>query len=260
MDTYSKYELTNAIKKGGNIREDPPLVEKVNPYEVYLLDEEGERLKKICGGQRRGLPEGYVCTQSAGHNTNHPGIGPCKKHDYSIPNSRNTRLWDTLNRAHGLPSTLSEYLSYSDDIEERHLTTVDEDIKTLYGILSYQLSKRNIDSEDLKKSEKELKEITLSNADLDLALKIMDKILKAKDIRMKLSKELILDTSTIKMFVHQIFRVATEKLAEHQAKMLLNAFLEEVIIPFQTKGRIKGSDFNYEPESGKIIGEVKQGK
>ena len=256
MDSNSKQQLNSAFRRGGKIKDPPPEIEIVSPHEVYLLDEEGDRVRKICGRQKSGFPKGYVCEQSAGHGTNHPGVGNCKKHDSSIPNPKNVGLWDRLNKDQGLPSTLAEYLENASDIEERHLTSVDEDIKALYGLFTYQMSKRK--KAALAKGDiDEEQQLQLSNADLELALKIMDKILKAKEVRLKLSRELTLDTSTIKMFVNQIFQVATQKLPEHQAKMLLNAFLDQVIIPFQTKGRIKGGDFEYSPMSGQLMGDIK---
>lgn len=252
-DSYTKGKLSSHLRKAAQVKDPPPLIEKITPHEIYLLDEDGERVKKICGAPKRNMPPGYVCLQSAGHKTSHPGYGACKSHDTSIPNGNNIGLWDRLNKDAGLPSTLAEYLQNASEIEEQHLTTVDEDIKALYGLLQYQLSKRQ---KYQNKENQDEEEIFLSNSELDLALKIMDKILKAKDLKLKLSRELTLDTSTIKQFVNQIFQVATQKLPEHHAKMLLNAFLEEVIIPFQTKGRIRGSDFQYDPQSGKLLKEV----
>lgn len=48
--------------------------------EIFLLDEDGTIIKKICGQQRKGLPEGYVCINEAGLETDHTGYGKCRLH------------------------------------------------------------------------------------------------------------------------------------------------------------------------------------
>jgi hypothetical protein len=76
----------------------PPRIEYVSHLEVWRLDEEGDREKRICGRvscQRlpQFIPEGipnphgvvnprneYRCTFKAGFGTGHLGLGPCRYH------------------------------------------------------------------------------------------------------------------------------------------------------------------------------------
>lgn len=73
-------------------------IEIVSPIEVWTLDEEGRRKRRICGQYKsmrlpRFVPDGvtnphgvqdpqqeYRCAAAAGYRTDHPGIGPCKWH------------------------------------------------------------------------------------------------------------------------------------------------------------------------------------
>lgn len=75
----------------------PPVIEEVSPKEIYLLDNNSHRVKKICGFMDGEWP----CTISAGLNTLHEGIGRCKKHE-------------------GTPTGKKEYL-------QRYLDTLDSD-------------------------------------------------------------------------------------------------------------------------------------
>ena len=81
------------------LRKPPPKVEVVDELEIYLLDDQGKRKRRICGHHRkRGFPsvvpagmlnphgvvdpyDEYRCTSSAGLGFAHlPQLGPCKYH------------------------------------------------------------------------------------------------------------------------------------------------------------------------------------
>jgi len=65
------------------VGEGPPTVETVSPFEVYLLNENGDRVRRICGAKRRNLPKRFVCTRPPGGGTDHKGSGRCKLHEVS---------------------------------------------------------------------------------------------------------------------------------------------------------------------------------
>jgi len=85
-------EITELLQKK------PPRVEKVSLIEMYKLDENGKRIRRICGHRKNktfpnhvpyGVPNPhgvkdprneYVCCNDAGKMTNHLGIGPCWYH------------------------------------------------------------------------------------------------------------------------------------------------------------------------------------
>lgn len=225
-----------------------PRFKKISPYEVYLLDENGRTKRRICGTQKNNEPEGYVCTHDAGLSTSHPGTGQCSFHDRQITNGRNTGLWERLNKASNLPSNLIEYFQNVEIIEEEHLLNVDDDIRLLYVLQSYVLNRR--------RDTKNEGEGYLTSQDIELLMKITDKVLKAKDVRVKLKKELVLDTSTVKSFVEQIFKIILTEASKPMARRIMQGILSEVILPFRTQGRIRGGEFSFDGEVGEIAEEI----
>ena len=89
--------------------------------------------------------------------------------------------------------------------------------------------------------------------DIDLMLKIIDKILKAKEIRVKLKKEVSLDMSTVSSFIDQIFKVIISSASKATADKVMAEIVKEVIIPFKTQGRIVGKDFEYDPQANTLF-------
>lgn len=232
-----------------------PHIDKVNDYEIYLVDDHNRHTRRICGFQRKRMSLGYVCTKSAGEGTGHLGVGPCKSHDHAIANSNNTGLWERLNRANKLPANLLEFLQNAEEIEERHLVDVDEDIRILYAMQAYVLSRRRMKKEgDLEEGGEP--EGFLFNEDIDLIMKLTDRIVKAKGLRLKLKKEISIDDSTIKIFMDQVFRVILASAAKGVSKRIIQQILEEVIMPFKTQGRIVGHEFEYETSADAVAKEV----
>lgn len=224
-----------------------PRVKKISPEEVYLTDDRGRKTRRICGVQKNNAPKGHICTNPPGAGTGHPGVGPCSYHDRQISNARNTGLWQRLNKEAGLPSNLLELLENAEEIEDVHLTSVDDDIRNLYALQGIVLSKR--------KTSEDGEESVLLNEDINLLTDITQKILKAKALRVKLQKEISLDVTTIKIFINEIFKIIVAETAESVSKRVLTAIVDGVIVPFRTQGRIKGAGFQYDPESKRIISE-----
>lgn len=244
-------QLKTTVRKAGQLaRSTKPKFKKITPYEVYLVDDKGRQKKRICGTQRNGMPEGYVCIKASGEGTDHPGWGQCQFHDRQLPNTQNTGLWLTLNQQAGLPANLLEYYQNAEIIQEEHLSSVDDDIKSLYALQSYVLARRR-DEEG---------EGVLNNHDIDLIIKLTDKIMKAKELRPKLKREVSLDTTTVKAFVDQIFKIIMANAAKNVGKRILTEILDDVIVPFKTQGRIVGSEFDYSESSKKMLEEVSNGE
>ena len=219
------------------------LVQYINQHEIYLTDENGELLRRICGAQRANKAKGILCTQSAGSGTQHRGIGTCHKHDVAIANTNNQGLWDRLNQEADLPSSLMDLIDHTDNLEETHLSMVDDDIKLLYTLQVKLLE--NLPANDDG-------ERVLSYKHAEGLTELTSKIIKAKQVRSKLKKELSLDASTVKTFVEQVFKTILTTIPENLAKILMAKILEEVITPFKTNGRITGdlSSIYNSPKNG----------
>jgi len=208
-------------------------VEKVSSFESYVI-ENGVRTKRVCGRQRKNKPKGIVCLHPAGAHTVHPGYGQCSLHDNSITNSNRTNVWALLNIEAGLPSTLKEVFENAQLIDDIHLSEVDDDIKMMYALVG----------DIVHKGE----EVPLTSRDIDRVMGILGKIIKAKETRAKLNKEVKLDATTVKEFVNQIFEVVISLAPKDTARRILVQIMDEVIAPFKTAGRITGDEFDYQIE------------
>ena len=225
-----------------------PQINKVSAHEIYLVDKKGRNKLRICGMQKANQSKGYVCTNPAGKDTNHPGYAQCSFHDRFLTNSKNTGLWKTLNVEAGMPANLMQLLDAGQQIEENVLVSVDEDIRLLYSLQSYIFTRRKIEDKEGDETE----DGYLKADDVELLMKLTGQILKAKDLRAKLNKELQLDTQTVKSFVNQIFKIIATEAAQGTADRIMREIVEGVIVPFKTKGRIKGPDLLYDPDSREI--------
>jgi|TARA_Y100000310_G_scaffold338690_1_gene429125 hypothetical protein len=241
-----KTQLKTTLRKADKLANSTkPKVKKISSYEIYLLNKKGEQTKRICGCQLNNMPEGYVCVKGAGDGTDHPGWGQCNFHNRQITNTNNTGLWLELNRKAGLPNNLMEFLENAQIVEEQHLNDVDEDIRALYAIQTYVLARRR-DTENPEDGY-------LTNRDIELLIKITDRIFKAKELRPKLKREISLDTTTVKAFVDQVFKIVMSNAAQNVGRRILQEIVDEVIVPFKTQGRIVGDEFEYSPASEKIV-------
>lgn len=123
----------------------PPKIEELSPKENYLLDEQGHRVKKICG-----LKDGeWPCTMSAGYGTLHEGIGRCRKHENSLTGKREylDRYLSTLDA----DSELAQFFESASQSEEDFFS-VENLARMVSGVLhhfitsaQYNWSKKDID-------------------------------------------------------------------------------------------------------------------
>ncbi len=255
METQS-YNITNALQRAGEvIRERIPHVDQVSPHEVYLLDAKGKRARRICGAQRHKLPIGYVCLQIAGAGTEHPGEGACSAHDLYLINPNNTSLWNTMNRGKNLPANLMELMENAQLLEETHLSAIDEDIRMLYVLVQNTLDRNSIHVLNPDTGEQELT-FSMGSHDTELVMKLLDKVIKAKQMKAQLHKELAMDSTMVKAFIDQIFKIIVTSVAPQQSRRVMEEILEKVIVPYRTKNRIKGAEFQYEPSAADMAGKA----
>lgn len=123
----------------------PPQIEEINPREIYLLDLDGHRVKKICGFK----DEEWPCTISAGSGTLHEGIGRCRKHENSLTGKKEylERYLSTLDT----DSELSQFFTSASQAEEDFFS-VENLARMVSGVLhhfitsqQFNWSKKDID-------------------------------------------------------------------------------------------------------------------
>ena len=114
--------------------EEPPKVEIITPSEVYLLDGENHRVKRICGAQDE---FGWPCTLTAGHGTFHEGESRCRKHEGKEVGKREylERYLDVLNS----DNRLKKYFELA-NIADKEAYSVENLTRITYALLIEHLN------------------------------------------------------------------------------------------------------------------------
>lgn len=121
----------SAKKLKSILQDPPPKIEKESDGETFLMDDEGNYVRKICGRWSIDLPDivpygvenpydvvnpsrEYVCTKNAGEDTMHPGMGPCSRHQEEVSQKgKKGRFNDALLQSMG------DFDSYLDQAKAR---------------------------------------------------------------------------------------------------------------------------------------------
>jgi len=119
MKSFEFDRITHlADKDAKRLTTDKPKVEEISLREIYLLNEQGHRVSKICGKVDE---EGWPCTKSSGVGTLHEGEGRCKQHDSPDTDKKEYlgRLLETLSA----DSDMTEFFKKADLAEEDFFDT-----------------------------------------------------------------------------------------------------------------------------------------
>ncbi len=207
--------------------ENPPNIERVSDTEVWLLDEEGTRNRRICGKIRTGIPETFPCTEDAGKGTKHEGAGYCETHDIEIqltPKSQNTyqALIDPERQ-----STLLDYLNRTSQSESEHHTSVDSEIELLEALIA-NLVNNNTSN------------ITFKNAD-DIA-KVAQKLGNLKKIKIETLKKEKLDAEVIGRFLKSVLGIIKMHSSAQTAKLIIMDIITNVAVPMMNREEMTRMD------------------
>ncbi len=198
----------------------PPDIEIVSEMEIYLLDENGERSKRICGKQQRSMPKGYVCLNPAGSGTGHLHTGPCRIHEpkpilHKVSMMRKMR--ELTPEGKDLFPTISEKLDLIDNTKIE-MESLDEEINMMYILLNEVLTQTDEDDQLTPKRRTE-------------ALNILKEITKAKEVGIKLKQQIFIDPKTLEVFVKQIFGILKQMPDETMMHRIMDRIYKEVIVP-----------------------------
>lgn len=197
------------------LQKGPPNIEIIDEDEIYLLDDGGLRVKRICGKQKAGYPDGYVCVNPAGWGTLHPGISRCKYHEPKGNTVTHVSFWKRLRKKYHIVPNVSEALDLAEELTDNELASVDLEIQMLYSLLI-----------DHMQGNAEWKK-----GDSKFALLILDKIVKAKETKSKIEKALAVDPRVITAFVDQIFSQIVKFAEREVARKIMESILSEVVVP-----------------------------
>ena len=203
--------------------------------EVYVVHNDGNHLKRICGYK---TSDESPCLNVAGHGTAHKEFGYCNVHDRKTRSS--TKMWNLFADEKGLPKNLGGLLQKAKELSDDDLSKMDNDIQLAYVLLADTLSPIKNNSNG-KKSKEEL-DRRLSIAEKDHALRILRFISEAKKNRQTMEREVKLDVTTVREFVTQVFKVIEQTVQGHKAKDVMDAIMNQVLLPLSTQKRIADSE------------------
>lgn len=227
----SQFALTRNLQKIGS----NSILEDTQNSQYWLIDPQGIKLRTICG-YRDSI--GKTCLRSAGSGTTHGGYGKCKQHD------RNLFFNINLSLQHNMPTRLSELLEMNSKMEEIMFNSVDPEIIKLESLVQYIMTS----------PREEEGEISLE--EINLIKDLVKEIVKAKVTRVKILKEMRLDTTLIKDFVGNILKVVALHVPGPVARKIYNDIVNSVLIPFKNKDQFDPSEIKgaSEEKLEKVLG------
>jgi len=194
-------------------------IERVSAVEVYLLSGTS-RYKRICGSTA--TYSGGVCIYEAGLRTNHLGKGFCHLHETNQSNA----AWNLILRNEVDPETkpLLQYLQAAGGLSDSQLSDLTGEIQMLYSLIATVQHNKSI----------------LLPSDMDLIRKILGDLVKAKEVKSKIEKEVKFEVEGIKSFVNQVFSVIVAQLDAATARRVMNMIMEKVIMPLEATDKLSG--------------------
>ena len=250
------------------LKKPPPKILTISKIECYLLDEQGERVRRICGMRRQksfpshvpvGIdnPHGWVnpldqarCLNHAGSNTDHVGIGPCRLHMAQI----------AVEGRKGVP-TSEQFKQY---IKDNHLDGSDlrqgvthmteEDLRQGGEFQAYLAKVKNeLTTEDLTDTIRGLYELEALKAMLvdqmessgvtqDRIEAVAQQILKSAQYQATTAKRdaQIMQTKAVQaltqVMITGILGIIAENISSEKAVEIMQRFKDELVLPTNQHG------------------------
>lgn len=238
------------------LRREPPNLERVDELESYVVDGDGNRIRRVCGNRLlRGLPstvpqgvanphgvtdpyEQYRCTSVAGYGVPHlEGFGPCRRH-----------LPPFLQSREGMQEYVMEKLAkrgYSEGKDavtgvgslQKHITDVEMRMKVSELLDSTRLL---FEMEALRAMAKEA--MDTDGYDQERADHIASLMVKQTDMHLKMAKtdnELIKNqalAAILRVVLNGVVAIVEEQLGPEEAANVLVQFRERLVIPITEQG------------------------
>ena len=207
--------------------EKAPNIERVSDQEVWLLDDENNRVRRICGKVRKGVPDEFPCTEDAGKGTAHEGEGYCEVHDVEIVMSPKTRNTYEMLVDKERKKSFMDYIVGAASSESEHHTSVDGEIELLEAIIA-SLVKTHGDS------------MTPKVAD-DIA-KVAQKLGNLKKIKIETIKKEKLDSEVVARFLKSIMGIIKMHTTSERAKVIIADIVQNVAVPMMNRNEMSQMD------------------
>ena len=211
-------------------------------YEVWLLDEEGERIKQVCGYPKKGTPKillrnglkkDLICNKSPGFGTIHKGVGFCDSHERGTLTTTSRNFLE-IARVYSENNSLSDILKEVELMEIKATDVVDE-IKMLTA-LQLQLMEWIDDTEDVDGR-------TWNPIRVSMMVNILREIIKSKESAARIEGSMRLELNTLQQVVEMIMSFLVKELnnlniPRDKVTEILHKMTEEVFVPLTNQSMI----------------------
>lgn len=210
-------------------------VKIVSKNEVYLLDDEGDKLKRICGAVKK---DGLRCKAPAGWKTDHTGYGLCWHHDKG---KDGVESWRKMTSDIAKGSSLGKILERNKDGHVA-VNDVTNEIRFQQDLLlwyvDHVMNRKNFNEEGVPEDPE------FTPKDIKILKNLNQDMIKAKESAARIKGSLKLDAVVVRKFVDSIltFLVSSleNKLRKNEVMSIMEDMMEKVLVPMSSKGLING--------------------
>jgi len=186
------YKIERDINKETKLTTAPPPIEEISTKEVYLLDENKNRLRRICGHIDK--ETNWPCLRDSGEGTVHIGLGRCSSHDGGTgQNEYMERLLKTIDSE----SEIYEFLSDSSKSDEDFFD-VERLVRILDAFLNHYIATN---------------QFGWSKKDIDRFLSILEQYRKLIDTQIKKEQNRVL-SSTVSFIIRAILGIIINNVSQ----------------------------------------------
>lgn len=186
------YQIERDVNKEKKLTTPPPPIEEISSKEVYLLDANNNRLRRICGYLDK--ETNWPCQRDSGEGTVHVGIGRCSSHDGGAgQNEYMERLLSTIDKE----SELYDFLNDSSNANEDFFD-VERLVRILDAFLNHYITTN---------------QFNWSKKDIDRFLSILEQYRKLIDTQIKKEQNRVL-SSTISFIIRAILGVIINNVSQ----------------------------------------------
>ena len=202
-------------------------------YDVWLLDEDGERIKQVCGHPKKGTPrvlfksglkKDLICQKAPGHGTPHLGQGFCDSHEKGSLEKSSKNFMEVA-RVYSENNSLSEILEDVEKIEIK-ATNVENEIKMLLAMQLQLVEWIDLNTENGEE---------WNPARISWMVNILKEIIKSKEAAARIEGSMKLEMNTVKQLVELIMSFLVKELSgllpKDKVTEIFHKMNDEVFLP-----------------------------
>lgn len=225
-----------------------PDVEYVGEREIWLVNEQEQRIKRICGHTLKDMPSGYLCLNDSGFRTNHKGVGYCFWHDYKQEGKSWLQQITKLAKNQNLQTILEDVSDTENKLED-----ISEELQLQRAIVAWYIDWIGTATETGDPNPD----------DMDRLMKYVREIRQTKESGARIRGSTQLEEMTVRSFIDQVFTVIVTYLkkrgmSREDITELLHLISIEVIDPMTAQSLNDGKQPTETKDGDIVLEEVKQ--